>query len=292
MAAPVAFDETDVETGEVRCGRGMAVAAGTEPLLVVDALSTRLDARRDILGRALERVHAVEDVWFSIGAGEVDGCPIAAAAWSSRLPAAPTLMMRVGLSPDMLGRFPHEFSGGLRQRICIARALTLEPCLLIADETVSALDVRVKAQVANLLMELQGALGLAMLFISHDMAVVERISHRVAVMYPGEIVEIGPRAAVIDTPAHDYTRRLIAAVPVPDPAHRRAPQHAVSEVPSPLRPAGYVPPARTYREVGPGHLVMDVWPDPMSPRPGPDDGACGRYPEPRPPLSSVRPGQR
>ena len=114
------------------------------------------------------------------------------------------LLMRVGLTADMAGRFPHEFSGGQRQRICIARALALEPKLIVADEAVSALDVSVKAQVGNLLVDLQASMGLAYLFISHDMAVVERMSHRVAVMYLGEIVEIGPRAAVRQSPASLY----------------------------------------------------------------------------------------
>ncbi|MDX8327264.1 ABC transporter ATP-binding protein (plasmid) [Agrobacterium rosae] len=168
------------------------------------------------------------------------------------------LLRRVGLQPDMASRFPHEFSGGQRQRICIARALTLEPRLIVADEAVSALDVSVKAQVVNLMLDLQAEMGLAYLFISHDMAVVERVSHRVAVMYLGEIVEIGPRAAIFQNPQHPYTKRLLAAVPIADPA-RRLQKRPISnaELRSPVRPADYVPPVRQYREVSAGHFVMN-----------------------------------
>lgn len=167
------------------------------------------------------------------------------------------LLHRVGLSADMASRYPHEFSGGQRQRICIARALALRPGLIVADEAVSALDVSVKAQVVNLLLELQQELNLGLVFISHDMAVVERISHRVAVMYLGEIVEIGDRADVFGNPAHPYTRLLLDAVPVPDPARRN--QRRVlpeKELKSPLRPHDYVPPVRHYDEVSPGHFVQ------------------------------------
>jgi len=168
------------------------------------------------------------------------------------------LLRKVGLAPEMAGRFPHEFSGGQRQRLCIARALGLSPKLIVADEAVSALDVSIKAQVINLMMDLQEELGLAYLFISHDIAVVERISHRVAVMYLGEIVEIGPRAAVMENPQHPYTRKLMSAVPQPDPARRRARRELSNdEVPGPVRPTGYVPPPRTYREVSAGHVVQD-----------------------------------
>jgi peptide/nickel transport system ATP-binding protein len=167
------------------------------------------------------------------------------------------LLVRVGLSPEMASRYPHEFSGGQRQRICIARALALEPKLIIADEAVSALDVSIKAQVVNLMLDLQASMGLAYLFISHDMAVVERISHRVAVMYLGEIVEIGPRAAIFGDPRHPYTRRLIDAVPVPDPSQRGRRGTAVAgELSTPVRPADFVAPQRIYDEVSPGHLVM------------------------------------
>ncbi|MER8417791.1 ABC transporter ATP-binding protein [Mesorhizobium sp. M1329] len=169
------------------------------------------------------------------------------------------LLQRVGLSPDMVNRFPHEFSGGQRQRICIARALALEPRLIVADEAVSALDVSVKAQVVNLMLDLQARMGLAYLFISHDMAVVERVSHRVAVMYLGEIVEIGPREAIFQNPQHPYTKRLLAAVPIADPARRLQKRPLTNdEVKSPVRPADYVPPVRQYREVSPGHTVM-IW---------------------------------
>lgn len=132
------------------------------------------------------------------------------------------MLEKVGLTPDMAKRYPHEFSGGQRQRICIARALALKPKVIVADESVSALDVSIKAQVINLMLDLQQSLDLAFVFISHDMAVVERVSHRVAVMYLGEIVEIGPRSSVFENPQHDYTRKLMAAVPVPDPDRRRA----------------------------------------------------------------------
>lgn len=169
------------------------------------------------------------------------------------------LLQRVGLSPDIISRFPHEFSGGQRQRICIARALALEPKLIVADEAVSALDVSVKAQVVNLMLDLQARMGLSYLFISHDMAVVERVSHRVAVMYLGEIVEIGPREAIFQNPRHPYTKRLLAAVPIADPAQRLQKRRVSSdELKSPVRSAEYVPPVRQYREVSPGHAVM-IW---------------------------------
>jgi len=166
------------------------------------------------------------------------------------------LLSKVGLSPDMASRYPHEFSGGQRQRICIARALALEPKVIVADESVSALDVSVKAQVINLMLDLQQSLNLAFLFISHDMAVVERVSHRVAVMYLGEIVEIGPRASVFGNPQHDYTKRLLAAVPVPDPDRRHEKRmSAADELKSPIRAPDYQVPLRQFREVSGGHLV-------------------------------------
>ena len=167
------------------------------------------------------------------------------------------LLRQVGLSPDMASRLPHEFSGGQRQRLCIARALALSPKLIVADEAVSALDVSIKAQVINLMLDLQQELGLAYLFISHDMAVVERVSHRVAVMHLGEIVEIGPRQAIFDNPQHPYTQKLMAAVPTPDPSRRRVRRGlANDEIPSPFRAPDYQPPERRYREVAPGHMVQ------------------------------------
>lgn len=168
------------------------------------------------------------------------------------------LLEKVGLKADMARRFPHEFSGGQRQRISIARALTLNPGLIVADEAVSALDVSIKAQVVNLMLELQESLKIAYLFISHDMAVVERVSHRVAVMYLGEIVEIGSRGQIFSDPQHAYTRRLLNAVPVADPKrrnNRRA--QAEFELGSAVRPADFVPVKAVYREHAPGHLVKE-----------------------------------
>ncbi len=332
IAHPTAFPIVDVATGATTPARETAdtVVAGA-PVLDVRNLVTRFDIRSGLLGKVMGRVHAVEDVSFSLQPGETlalvgeSGCgksttgrsvlrlveatsgSITVAGedvrgmrkgaldakrrsmqmifqdpFSSLNPrmrigdaiAEPLLTHRletpagaqqrvvellegVGLGADMARRFPHEFSGGQRQRVAIARALALNPNLIVADEAVSALDVSVKAQVVNLMLELQERLKLAYLFISHDMAVVERVSHRVAVMYLGEIVEIGPRAAIFGNPQHPYTKRLLAAVPIADPTRRhlrRVP--ASDEIRSPIRPVSYVPPQRHYREATPGHLVQ------------------------------------
>uniref|UniRef100_UPI0038995271 ABC transporter ATP-binding protein n=1 Tax=Microvirga pudoricolor TaxID=2778729 RepID=UPI0038995271 len=165
------------------------------------------------------------------------------------------LLEQVGLKPEHAKRYPHEFSGGQRQRVCIARALASDPKLIIADESVSALDVSIQAQIVNLLMELQEKRHLSYLFITHDMAVVEKISHRVAVMYLGQIVEIGTRQAVFENPQHSYTRKLLSAVPIADPQRERAKTRIDGEIPSPVRAVGQEPAIHRMREVEPGHWV-------------------------------------
>ena len=153
-------------------------------------------------------------------------------------------------------RFPHQLSGGMRQRVCIARALSLKPQIIVADECVAALDVSIRAQVVNLMMELQEEMGLSYIFISHDMGVVERISHRVAVMYLGQIVEMGSRRAVLGNPLHPYTQKLLSAVPIADPQERNLLKLLnLSDLPSPVRKVGDDPVIEPLVEVEPGHFV-------------------------------------
>jgi len=332
-ARPLRFPVVDIRTGTALPPVEAAdtVAQDVPPVLDVKGLTTRFTIHSGLFGKLAGRVHAVENVSFSLQPGETlslvgeSGCgksttgrsimrliepqsgsvmvngqdvmamaghelqglrrtmqmifqdPYASLNPRMRVGASiaepflehklgtkqqarervADLLERVGLKADMASRFPHEFSGGQRQRICIARALALDPKLIVADESVSALDVSIKAQVINLLLDLQSSLNLSFLFISHDMAVVERLSHRVAVMYLGEIVEIGPRAAVFENPQHPYTKKLMAAVPVPDPARRGMRRGQIAdELHSPVRAPDYVPVERQMREVSEGHFII------------------------------------
>ena len=261
--------ETLALVGESGCGKstaGRSIIRLEQPvsgeIRLEGADVTRLD--RTAEARLRRRVQFVfQDPFASLNPQLTIGFCVAEPIVTHRLATGKAvydrvhqLLTQVGLPAEFARRYPHELSGGQRQRVCIARALASEPSLIIADEAVAALDVSIRAQVVNLLMDLQRRLGVAYLFISHDMAVVERVSHRVAVMYLGQIVEIGPRQAVFGDPQHAYTRRLLAAVPVPDPRRRnRARDLDDSEVPSPLRRPDDLPVVQPLVQVGPDHFV-------------------------------------
>jgi peptide/nickel transport system ATP-binding protein/oligopeptide transport system ATP-binding protein len=172
-------------------------------------------------------------------AGDIVGEPLSVhglARGAEKQARVAELFRQVGLRPDQMKNFPHQFSGGQRQRICIARALALGPSLIVCDEPVSALDVSIQAQVINLLIDLQRQHGFSYLFIAHDLAVVAHISHRVAVMYLGRIVEIADKATLFDNPRHPYTQALLASVPVANPKTKRLKPLVDGDVPSPINP--------------------------------------------------------
>ena len=317
--------------GEKKTEALKPIVGTNEPLLKVNNLVTRYPVKGGVFRRTVARVHAVEDVSFTIMKGKTlslvgeSGCGKSTVGrslirlveptsgdvnldgqnilslnskdmrearsniqmvfqdpFSSLNPQRPLfdqvaeplrnygtvkrevlqekigdLFDRVKLPRSFMQRYPHELSGGQRQRIAIARALALNPKLIIADEAVSALDVSVQAQVLNLMMELQVDLGLSFLFISHDMAVVERVSHDVGVMYLGRLVEIGPRQAIFRNPQHPYTQDLLKAVPIADPDKRKSERDLnFKPLPSPIHDLNYRPEPSVYRKVAKNHYVL------------------------------------
>jgi oligopeptide/dipeptide ABC transporter ATP-binding protein len=282
LSFTVGHGETLGLVGESGCGKSTAGKAILR-LIPATAGSVRLEGQEIVgLGRRAMHPHRrhlqviFQDPYASLNprqtAGDTVGEPLAnygLAQGRARSERVAALFERVGLRPEQMRNYPHEFSGGQRQRLGIARALAVGPKLIVCDEPVSALDVSVQAQVINLLVDLQAEFGLSYLFIAHDLAVVEHISHRVAVMYLGEIVELASRVALFRNPLHPYTEALLAAVPVPDPERPRERVILGGEVPSPSDPpkgcrfhtrCPYVMErcrveAPRFREVAPGHFA-------------------------------------
>ncbi|ETH41091.1 glutathione ABC transporter, ATP-binding protein GsiA [Bordetella pertussis H918] len=250
----VEFGGGRIESGRMTFYRGAGEA--------VDLAAASEDSMRAMRGNDLgmifqEPMTSLNPV-FTVGAQIVEAIRLHQACDARAAQAAAKRILdqvRIPDSASILGRYPHELSGGMRQRVMIAMALSCKPALLIADEPTTALDVSIQAQIVNLLIDLQRDLGVSYLFISHDMAVVERISHRVAVMYLGQIVEIGPRQAIFENPQHPYTKKLMQAVPIADPGARRSITLELSELPSPARPVGDEPVVKLLEQAGPGHFV-------------------------------------
>ena len=270
----VSFDLYPGETlgivGESGCGKS---TTGYALLKLVPATGTVMFDGKDVLDMPEGRLQKLrQDIQFifqdpfaslnprrPIGASIAEPLEIHNLGTRAEREARVTyLLERVGIPAAHASRYPHEFSGGQRQRIAIARALATNPKMIVADEAVSALDVSIQATVLNLMMELQQELGLSYMFISHDMAVVERVSHRVAVMYLGQIVEMGSRRDIFENPQHPYTKRLLSAVPIADPKKRTDFTMLTGEIPSPVRKVGHPPERLTYIEVSPGHRVARI----------------------------------